>query len=117
MRFVRGFDEQILEALDSKNPDLHCEAVLAAGNWAVDAAWPHVAALVTSEETDKPLLLAAIEAVASIRPHEAAAILADLADADDEDIVAAVEEAMAMADGASGEDADDDCTDDDDSLH
>src|SRR2546422_535011 len=50
MRFVRGFDEQILQALNSKNPDIHCEAVLAAGNWAVDAAWPHVAALVAAQE-------------------------------------------------------------------
>jgi len=117
MRFVSGFDEQILEALGSKNPDLHCEAVLAAGNWKMDAAWPHVAALVTSGETDKPLLLAAIDAVASIRPHEAPQILVDLADSDDEDIVAAVDEAMAMADGPAGEDADDDSNDDDDSLH
>ena len=117
MRFVRGFDEQILEALDSKNPDIHCEAVLAAGNWEVDAAWPHVAALVASEETDKPLLLAAIAAAASIRPHEAAEILDDLADSDDEDIVAAVDEALAMAGGPSGEDADDDFDDDDDSGH
>ena len=115
MRFVRGFEKQILEALDSTNPAIHCEAVLAAGNWAVDAAWPHVAALVTSGETDKPLLLAAIDAVASIRPHEAAELLDDLADSDDEDIVAAVEDAMAMAEGAAG--ADDDFDDDDDSLH
>jgi len=117
MRFVRGFDEQILEALDSKNPDIHYEAVLAAGNWEVDAAWPHVAVLVTSEDTEKPLLLAAIDAVAGIRPHEAADILADLADSDDEDIVGAVHEAMATAEGPSGEDADDDFNDDDDSLH
>ena len=108
MRFIRGFDEQILEALDSKNPDTHYEAVLAAGNWEVDAAWPHVAALVTSGDTDKSLLLAAIDAVASIRPHEAAAILQDLADSDDEDIVAAVDEAMTMAHGLSDEDKDDD---------
>ena len=33
------------------------------------------------------------------------------------DILAAVHEAMAMAEGASGEDADDDFTDDDDSVH
>jgi hypothetical protein len=117
MRFVRGFDEQILEALDSKNPDIHCEAVFAAGNWEVAAAWSHVAALVTSEETDKPLLLAAIDAAASIRPHEAAQILEDLANSHDEDIVAAVHEAMAMAERPSGEDADDDFNDDDDSLH
>ncbi len=108
MRFVRGFDAQILEALDSTNPDIHYEAVLAAGNWEVGAAWPHVAALVTSGDTDKSLLLAAIEAVASIRPHEATEILGDLADSDDEDIVAAIDEAMAMADGLSDEDEDED---------
>lgn len=116
MRFVRGFDEQILEALESKNPDIHYEAVLAAGNWAVDAAWPRVAALITSGQTDKPLLLAAIEAIAGIRPREAAEILHHLADSDDQDIVAAVDEAMAMAEGPSGEDEDDELSDDDGSL-
>ena len=104
MRFVRGFDEQILEALDSKNPDIHYEAVCAAGDWEVHAAWPHVTALVTSGETDKPLLLAAIEAVARIRPQEAAEILDALTDSDDEDIVEAVIEATAMAEGSSDED-------------
>jgi hypothetical protein len=29
----------------SKHPDIHYEAVLAAGTWEVDAAWPHVAAV------------------------------------------------------------------------
>lgn len=115
MRFVRRFEEQILEALESTNPDIHYEAVLAAGNWALDAAWPHVAALITSRETDKPLLLAAIEAAANIRPYEAAEILCDLADSDDEDIVAAVDEAMAITEGPSHEDEDDDLDDDDDS--
>jgi hypothetical protein len=108
MRFVRGFDEQILEALDSKNPSIHYEAVLAAGNWAVNAAWPHVAALVTSRETDKPLMLAAIDAVASIRPRQASEILSDLTESDDEDIVEAVFEAIAIAEGpAAGDDEDD----------
>ena len=50
------------------------------------------------------MLLAAIEAVAGIRPHEAAGILHDLTDSDDEDIVNAVFEAAAMAEGLSGED-------------
>jgi hypothetical protein len=115
MRFVRGFAQQILEALDSKNPDIHYEAVLAAGNWEVDAAWSHVATLVTSGATAKPLLLAAIDAVASIRPHEALEILGDLANSDDEDIVAAVHEAM--AEGSSGDNEDDELNDEDDSLH
>lgn len=113
MRFVRGFDEQILEALASRNPDLRYEAVLAAGNWAVDAAWPHVAALVTSGKTEKSLLLAAIDAAASIRPHDAPELLDDLADSGDEDIADAVHEALAMAEGPSGDD--DELDDDDDS--
>jgi len=52
-----------------------------------------VTALVTSGETETSLLLAAIEAIAGIRPDEAGEILRDLADSDDEDIVAAVHEA------------------------
>lgn len=108
MRFVRGFDEQILEALDSRNADVHYEAVCAAGTWEVDAAWPHITAVVTSGETDKPLLLAAIEAVARIRPQEAAEILNDLTDSEDEDIVDAVFEATAMAGGLLDEDEEDD---------
>jgi hypothetical protein len=112
MQFVHGFDEQILEALDSRNSDVHYEAVVAAGNWEVDAAWPHVAALVTSGETEKPLLLAAIDAAASIRPREAFALLDDLADSDDEDIADAAHEAMAMAEGHSVDDDELDYDDD-----
>jgi hypothetical protein len=112
MRFVRGFEQPILEALASLNPDIHYEAVVAAGNWGLDAAWPHIAGLVTSRTTPKPLLLAAIDAAASIRPHEALEILDDLADSDDEDIAHGVHEAMATAEGHS---VDDDLDDDDDS--
>ncbi|MCG6534371.1 MAG: hypothetical protein L7F78_06690 [Syntrophales bacterium LBB04] len=97
MRFVRGFNKQILDALKSKNQDIHYEAVCAAGNWEVDAAWPHIAGLVTLKGTDKDLLLAAIEAIACIRPSEAAAILFDLTESDDEDIAEAAYEAIAMA--------------------
>ena len=97
MRFVRGFNDQILEALKNENQDIHYEAVCAAGNWEVDAAWSHIAGLVTTEETDKPLLLVAIEAAAGIRPQDAAQILIDLTNSEDEDIVDAAHEAMAMA--------------------
>jgi hypothetical protein len=112
MRFVGGFEEPILEALASPNPEIHHEAVIAAGNWGVDAAWPHVATLVGSPKTPKPLLLAAIEAAASIRPHEALELLDGLADSDDEEIADAVQEAMTMAEGQS---ADHDLDEDDDS--
>lgn len=113
MRFVRGFDEQILEALDSKSPDTHHEAVSAAGDWGVEAAWPHIVALITTEGTTKALLLAAIGAVAAIRPQQAAEILGELTLSDDGDVVEAVDEALAMAEGSLGEEDDED----DDSRH
>jgi len=96
MQNVRGFDAQILEALDSPDPDIHYQAVVAAGNWELTAAWSHMVALVASQDTEKSLLLAAIDAVASMRPSKAADILSDILDTGDEDIVFAVHEALAM---------------------
>lgn len=101
MRWVRGFEQQILAALKSADPDIHYEAVRAAGNWELDAAWSHIVKLVSDPGTPKPLLLAAIVAAGSIRPAEAREILADLANSDDEDIAETADEAMIMADGAS----------------
>jgi hypothetical protein len=115
MRWVRGFDNQILEALESNNQDIHYQAICAAGNWEVDAAWSHVSRLVSAPVTDKSLLLASIDAVASIRPQEAGVILVDLTDSDDEDIVEAAHEAMAMAEGPLSDEFDDD--DDDGYVH
>lgn len=97
MGYINGFDDQILDALGSENPDIHYEAVCAAGNCELDAAWPHIAAVLDSSETDKPLLLAAIEAAGNIRPQEAAEYLLALTQTDDEDIVEAAYDAMAMA--------------------
>ena len=108
MQFVRGFDGQILAALNSKNEDVRYEAVCAAGAWGVDASWPHVSALVRSKTTDKQLLLAAIEAVAYIRPQEAADLLVDLTDSADEDIVEAAYEALTMAEASLGYEGDED---------
>jgi hypothetical protein len=97
MRWVRGFDDQILEALKSADPEIHYEAIEAAGNWELAAAWSHVVDIVQDARSPKHLLLAAIAAVGSIRPAEAGAILVDLVDSKDEEIVEAAEEAMAMA--------------------
>jgi len=103
MRWIRGFNKQILEALGSDKEKIHYQAVCAAGNWEVDATWSHVSGLVSSKKTDKHLLLAAIDAVASIRPQEAGVVLIDLTDSNDEDIVEAAYEAMAMAEVLSDE--------------
>lgn len=97
MGYVRGFEKQILEALDSSDPDIQLEAVSAAGNWELGAAWPHIVSLLTSKETEKPLLLAAIEAAPGIRPDESMEILEELLESEDEDIVDAAQEALSMA--------------------
>jgi hypothetical protein len=108
MQYIRGFDKQILEALSNENPDIVYEAVCGAGNWEIDAAWPQISAFVTSAEIDRDLLFAAIEAAALIRPHEASDILNPLLDSDDEDIVDAVYEALAMSDVFWDDDEDED---------
>ncbi len=108
MNWVRGFDNQILAALESSDPEIHYEAVTAAGNWELDAAWDHVVELVNDPDTPKPLLLAAIGATGSIRPAEAGMILVDLADSEDPDIAEAADDAMMMAEGAASHEEEDD---------
>lgn len=97
MRFVQGFDDSIMESLQSADPESHLEAVHAAGNWELDDAWPHIVALIEDPNTPKPLLLAAIEAAGSIRPPEARETLMELAESDDEEIAEAADEAIMMA--------------------
>ena len=108
----------IIKALKAENENIHYEAVCAAGTWEVDAAWSHIKSLANSELTDKWFRLAAIEAVASIRPQEAAEILSDLTQSDDEDIVEVAFEAMAMSGLLPDEYYDDDDSDRDErTLH
>jgi HEAT repeats len=106
MRWVRGFDDQILQALKSDDPEIKYEAVIAAGNWELDGAWPHIVELVNSSHSSKPLLLAAIGALSSIRPAEAPDILEPLAESDDEEIAEAVTDAMSAAEDRTGEEDD-----------
>jgi hypothetical protein len=47
MRFVRGFDDLILESLGSQDRDIHYEAICASGEWSIDvterrsvSVWP-----------------------------------------------------------------------------
>jgi hypothetical protein len=108
MRWVAGFDDQILESLKNADPEIHYEAVEAAGNWGLDAAWPHLVALVQDARSPKPLLIAAIGAIASLRPAEAPGILVDLADSDDEEIAEAAEEAIGMAEAGLDEEDEED---------
>lgn len=110
MYYVRGFDDEIRTALDDPNADIRRAAVSAAGNWEVEAAWPHVSALLSAPDTDKSLLLAAIEAAAYICPQEAEALLHELSDSADAEIAAAAGDAAMMA--AAGIEAEDELDED-----
>jgi hypothetical protein len=109
MRYVPGFEAQILDALKSKDEEIHFEAVQGAGARELEAAWPHVTSLVQSRKTDKDLLLAAIEAIGAIRPGDAREVLQDLTDSEDEDIAEAADDAIQMAEARlAGESEDED---------
>jgi hypothetical protein len=115
MGFIGGFEDQILEAINSRNPEIYYQAILAAGEWGLQDAWPQIVSILTGLDPDKSLLLAAIEASVCIRPQEAAEILSELTYSDDEDIVEAAHEAIAMS-GVYMDD-DDFFNDDDETIH
>jgi hypothetical protein len=106
MHYVQGFETQILKSLNSSNPLIRFHAVGAAGNWEIDAAWPAIARMITSDKTEKSLLLEAIEAAAAIRPTETE-IIEPLVDSYDDDISEAAMEALAEAGHASDWDSED----------
>ena len=107
MRWVRGFDKQILEALKSKNPEILDEALQAAGTWELGRAWSRIIALLKDADTPKHLLLSAIEAAGNIRPAEAWETVGDFTNSADEDIAEAAHEAIEMAGLMSGKDDED----------
>jgi hypothetical protein len=96
MRNIKGFEDEILKSLTSKDYNILYNAIVAAGNWELDAAWPTIARLVRADDTEKHLRIAAIEAVMSIRPAETD-ILEPLVDSYDEDISEAAMDALAEA--------------------
>lgn len=108
MRLVDGFDDQVLGALQGDDTEMRYNAVRAAGEQSIAAAWPHIVTLVSSPETDKPLLLAAIQAAGEIRPEEAGELLIDLADSDDDDVAEAADAALFLAKATLAHEIDDD---------
>jgi hypothetical protein len=117
MGYVRGFDAEILAALESDDEDVFYEAVVAAGANELEAAWPHVAALLEPEGTEKELLLAAFDAAVAIDSEGATGLILPYVESDDEEIVEAANAAISMADMLIDPDAslDEDDEDDDDS--
>lgn len=94
MGYAGEFKAQILDALDDQNPDIFYEAVVAAGNCGIQEAWSYIKPLLADEDTEKLLLLAAIEASANINPEEAIDYLTEYTDSEDEDLEEAASDAM-----------------------
>ncbi len=96
MRFLEGFDPQILKSLKSNNPNIRYHAIAAAGNWELQEAWPSIQGLFSDPDIDKRMLFAAIDAAAGIATPEAISALSRCLTSDDDDIVEAAEEALTM---------------------
>ena len=99
MQYIKGFQQEILEALQSKVPEVKYLAIQAAGNWGVTESWPDIRKVLRNQDADMNLLLTAIDASVDIGHHEAIGVLSDLlAHSSNEDITEAVYEALAMLD-------------------
>ncbi|HWC98808.1 MAG TPA: hypothetical protein VG456_18740 [Candidatus Sulfopaludibacter sp.] len=96
MRFVGGFERQVLESLNNPNEEIHVEAIQAAGAAEMDAAWPHLRVIIKDRQAPKPLLIAAILAAGEIGGDDATEVLEKLPPSDDEDIAAATDEALSL---------------------
>ncbi|MCP4148468.1 MAG: hypothetical protein GY757_12045 [bacterium] len=99
MGFIRGFEKEIVETLDSEDPALRLEALLAAGQQGIKAAWPYYKEILTSKKNDveKDLLLAAIDSAAMVNPREALPLLGEWELSDDEEIAEYAEDASMEA--------------------
>jgi HEAT repeat protein len=86
MGFVGGFDRQILAALDDDDSRIEREAILAAGHQSVGEAFPKIRALAESEEAERGLRLAAVEALSGYDSTPAIETLHTLAEHDDEEV-------------------------------
>lgn len=97
MGHVPGFADKILKSLDDPDEEVRFEAVRAAGLREIRAAWPRLARLLRSPDTDRDLLLAAIEASVGVRGKATIEFLDDLSASEDQEIAQAAEEAARMA--------------------
>ena len=86
MGCIAGFEDQILEALDSDSPELKTEAVRAAGAMGLKAAGRVLAYLAAADDTPREMRLAAIEALGTTPTPESAEVLEMLLLSDDEEI-------------------------------
>lgn len=100
---VPGFSNEVLESLNDPDEDVRFEAVRAAGLREIRAAWPDVARLFRSPDTDRELLLAAIEASVGVRGKATIEYLDDLSASEDKEIAMMAADATSMANALYGD--------------
>lgn len=91
---VGGFDGKVLERLLSGDAEILREALRAAGRREHPAASKRALSLASDPKADRPLRLAATEALGGLRPDGAEALLRELTQSDDEELAAVAEEAL-----------------------
>lgn len=96
MRFIKGFDRQILKALESEDVTIRYQAIIAAGNWGLKKAWPQVSSVLADDNAERETLLAAIDAAAAIGTPEALQAVRRFINSDDEELSDAAIEALSM---------------------
>lgn len=93
MGMISGFDRELVKVVETEDGDLLYEAVRAAGNMEVTGVAHRIRDLAADDDTEPALRFAAIAAL----PHvdaDAADVLSELVESDDEDIAEAAEEAL-----------------------
>lgn len=116
MGYLRGFEKEIRELVETAEGDFLYEAIRAAREQSVEEAGERIVALALSPEIERELRLTAIEAIPWVAP-ESRDLLEDLTSEDDEEIAMAAEDALNELDTnemAAGAYDDDDDEDDDD---
>lgn len=94
MGCLSGFKAEILEALESDSAELKVEAMRAIGGQGIEEVGDELVSLVASHQTPHELRLAAIYALATVRPAGGEEVLESLLQTDDEEIAEAAREAL-----------------------
>lgn len=84
MGFIPGFDNEIMEAMESDNPVIRNEAVKAAGKWQVETDWLDIDCPLISGEDDNPLLRSTIRMTTGVLSPETDRLY-DLSECSDND--------------------------------
>ena len=116
MQFIPGFDDQLLEALESDDPDLLCTALQSAGERALEAAWPRVRQILQEGQGDPDVLAAAMRAAACLKPRLAETLILPYLMQKDPELREAAEDALSeahiMRGGLDDDEGEDDFLDD-----